>query len=1038
MTATQAAGEQTGERGVVGDRQLVGVQTFDLARLTTHALPLVPGTFVAVSGRGPKNDSNGSGKTSFLAAVSLLLADPQWRLETNGGKWVAGMLFKPDAAGVDAAQQYPPAAFGYVVGVFARHADHFSAEAGLVAPLTVWVRIAATTPYVEARWDEGLHVADGATDLERVSQADLIWAGLPSANRSSARRMAQQVYGNAPRCLSYLDTPLRKHIPSLLSQQLTEMAPEDIGESLIALAGLADPIEREEKQRGELADQQRRLALAEAGNITIRADEDTDLAAVIARDEARKRLAAGERMWRLHFAKGYLDVLVQDDEHAQWVRDSEEAATDAAREAEAARSRLSELRQRSDLTEAANVAEGIWADAQDRLRDAERARAGAADQLAELAAEHAGLLPARDGWSGATVEQAEATLEQARDDRSQTGAHLRSAEEARDAAEDNVRRTREGRDGEAGRAIDALAAARIPIQAIAVLDAVELDLSARAEWEPRLWPHRHAVAVAPNDEQPALEVLASLPGAELIVADGSLGGAPTWLPDGVRSAQPLEGFLRRLAQRHPHLPAPDRAGDPALGRAVLGGFPTEIAGRVARLARAEAQLALAEHQLAQAKSRDDLARLQIQSAEADLAVARAAQRLDEIDQEQAALRAQLPGLDAQLAVARAQEATTKEAWLAARDAAANHGLKIEAADANAKLLSTNAQQLQEKAAKARREREDLRLGYWRDGWGRPVDAARELLEAEPEQVRRLTARRLRGRAAEALRDALRAYGITGAEDDAPDDLAEVVRRREQLAEGFGGVGGDTVDFETLARPLRIRLDGAAETDRITASRVLSQRRTREASLEALRREVAERAGTLERLQDMIERLIEQHLARVAQAFNQLDLARGGHGATLRITSLRPDAPTSQWRWQTVPCWRRSPSGPMTPYREISHGAQVKVHAIQLVLAALLAGGESRGRVLVLDELGNSLGEVNKRDVLVMLKQVAEQQQATILGTCQDSVLETAAEVCGELLWFIHATDIDPYNQPTRVWAFDPDRARVELTADWIRAGRGHV
>jgi hypothetical protein len=1038
MTATQAAREQTSERGVVGNRQLVGVQTFDLARLTTHALPLVPGTFIAVSGRGPKNDSNGSGKTSFLAAVSLLLADPQWRLETNGGKWVAGMLFKPDAAGVDAAQQYPAAAFGYVVGVFARHADHVAAaEAGLVAPLTVWVRIAATTPYVEARWDEGLHVADGASDLERVTQADLIWAGLPSLNRSSARRMAQQLYGNAPRCLSYLDTPLRKHIPSLLSQQLTEMTPEDIGESLIALAGLADPIEQEEKQRGELADQQRRLAIAEAGNITIRADEDTDLAAVTARDEARERLAAGERMWRLHFAKGYLYVLVQDEEHAQRVQDAEEAATDAARKAEAARTRLSVLRQRTDLNEAANAAEGTWAEAQERHRDAERARADAADQLAKLAAEHARLLPARDGWSGATVEQAEASLERARDHQSKTAAQLRTAEDARDAAEDNVRRTREGRDGEAGRAIDALATARDPIPAVAVLDAVEVDPSTRAEWEPRLWPHRHAVAVAPADEQPALQVLASLPGAELVVADGPLGSAPTWLPDGVLTAQPLAGFLQRLAQRHPHLPAPDRAGDPALGRAVLGGFPTEIAGRAARLARAEALLASAEHELAQARSRDDLARLRIQSAEADLAAARAAQRLDEIAQEQEALRARLPGLDAQLATAREQEATTKAAWLAARDAAANHDLKIEAADTKVKLLSGSTQQLQDKATKARREREDLRLGYWRDGWGRAVDAARELLNAEPEQVRRLTARRLRGRAAEALRDALRAYGITRA-DDAPDDLAEVVRRREQLAEGFGGVGGDTVDFDTLARPLRIRLDGAAETDRITASRVLSQRRTREASLEALRREVAERAGTLERLQDMIERLIEQHLARVGQAFDRLDLARGGHGATLRITSLRPDAPTSQWRWQTVPCWRRSPSGPMTPYREISHGAQVKVHAIQLVLAALLAGGESRGRVLVLDELGNSLGETNKRDVLAMLKQVAEQQQATILGTCQDSVLETAAEVCGELLWFIHASDIDPYNQPTRVWALDPDRARMELTADWIRAGRGHV
>jgi hypothetical protein len=40
--------------GIVGSRHLVTVQTFDIARLTTHAVPLVPGTFVAVSGQGPK------------------------------------------------------------------------------------------------------------------------------------------------------------------------------------------------------------------------------------------------------------------------------------------------------------------------------------------------------------------------------------------------------------------------------------------------------------------------------------------------------------------------------------------------------------------------------------------------------------------------------------------------------------------------------------------------------------------------------------------------------------------------------------------------------------------------------------------------------------------------------------------------------------------------------------------------------------------------------------------------------------------------
>ena len=104
--------------GLVGNRQLVALQTFDIARLTTNPVPIVPGTFVAVTGEGPKGDSNGSGKTSFLAAVSLLHGESQWRLETNGGQSAAGLLFKPAAAGVaDAA--YRPADHGYVVGVFA-------------------------------------------------------------------------------------------------------------------------------------------------------------------------------------------------------------------------------------------------------------------------------------------------------------------------------------------------------------------------------------------------------------------------------------------------------------------------------------------------------------------------------------------------------------------------------------------------------------------------------------------------------------------------------------------------------------------------------------------------------------------------------------------------------------------------------------------------------------------------------------------------------------------------------------------------------
>ena len=84
MSITSVVNATTTNLGLVGDRELVAVQTIDIARFTTHIAPIVPGSFVAVSGRGPKNDSNGSGKTSFQSVVTVLLGDPQWRFDING------------------------------------------------------------------------------------------------------------------------------------------------------------------------------------------------------------------------------------------------------------------------------------------------------------------------------------------------------------------------------------------------------------------------------------------------------------------------------------------------------------------------------------------------------------------------------------------------------------------------------------------------------------------------------------------------------------------------------------------------------------------------------------------------------------------------------------------------------------------------------------------------------------------------------------------------------------------------------------------
>lgn len=66
MTVETLPGIAAPQLGLIGRRQLICGQTFNIARLTSHPVALIPGKFIAVMGKGTK-DSNESGKTSFLS-----------------------------------------------------------------------------------------------------------------------------------------------------------------------------------------------------------------------------------------------------------------------------------------------------------------------------------------------------------------------------------------------------------------------------------------------------------------------------------------------------------------------------------------------------------------------------------------------------------------------------------------------------------------------------------------------------------------------------------------------------------------------------------------------------------------------------------------------------------------------------------------------------------------------------------------------------------------------------------------------------------
>ncbi|MEU0966506.1 hypothetical protein ABZ357_14240 [Streptomyces sp. NPDC005917] len=1017
-------------RGVVGKRHLAAMQTFDIARLTTHAVALIPKTFVAVSGVGPKEDSNGSGKTSFLIAVTLLLGDPQWRFESTFGRDASGILFRPEAAGVDSAWEMAPATHGYVVGVFAGEGEDLADDA-----LTVWVRVGTSAPYIQANWTEGVYVADAATDAERAVQADELWKGLSPSRLLSAPRMAEELYGNAPRCLSYLDTSLRPAVPSLLDQQLTAMKPASIGEALIGLSGMTHLVEEESDRRGAALKHARELEEVRKQHALEDAENQVVMRGVQARAAARAALEEARQVWQRFVATSCL-VAVRDDRKLAADLSGKQAEADRTQELVAQRrARLGELKAATGLADKSAVAHQRWMDARQVTEGFRTDRTSAATELAGVRQRLTVLRPKASLWRGTSLPDTEKALVEVQE---RVYGARRLADSARSAVDEARRRVEEverGRGGGAGRSL-AVLDERGMTGAVGLMDQLQLGEAVRAVWEPRLWPWRDAVVVDAAEAESARVALQGVPGAQVIAADDPAGETRQW-PAGISGRVRVIGFLRTLEERMTSLVDPLAAYDPALSTAVVGGFEAPVAGRAARLALAKAEVEECERVCA--KAWKDLAGVQgeCELAEMERDAAAAAHEHAGLREREKALGRAIAEADCKITEAVGVEDDLEKLHQQAVIALATHTHQVSAAqEAVKRQAEIHAAQLKE-IAQLERARSQVACPAWLSLWGGSAEDAADLLGVDATTMSLPRPGRLRREVEESLRIAYEQYGLP---DDVANDAVEDLRRASELRAEFAQDEAGAIPrigLDDLAGPLRIRLAGYVERDTVAATQIAARQAEWETQLADLEKEAATSARTLETLQDMIERHIDGLLHQISDSFYQLDRQRGGYGAKLEVESVRPEG-ARPWRWEVTPCWKRSARGDYVSYQTNANGAQVKVFAIQLVLAALLADDEPRGRVLILDELGNSLGEVNRKDMLAALREVARQRELSILGTCQDSVLVDAADVCDELLWFTHASSSDAYNQPTAFWGYDPQGQRVELTLDWLTAGRAHV
>ncbi|HEX3750395.1 MAG TPA: chromosome partitioning protein ParA [Streptosporangiaceae bacterium] len=1010
---------------VVGGRVLTGIQLINISRLSAHPVPMVSGGLVTVAGQGPK-DSNGAGKSSFIAGISLLSGDEQWRW-SSGAPDAAELLFTAEIAAADG--RWGNADHGYVIGAFTEHGAA-TPEALAASALTVWLRINRKAPYIDLRWAHELYVPAAASDADRVAAADGMWAELPRRNGRHdvhANRLGEVLYGRHVRCVSFLSTSVRASATAnLLAQPLNELSPARIFDAIAALTGVDREMETERASRTtehtRREEEQRARADLELWEAETRIIE----AGIAQRAQARAAIERAGALWQGRCAR-----LVVDGEHelagigteiSRLAADWDDRAGQVAK----LREQLRELQNDDAFQGYCTAAERRWKEMSERDRALEVEERTTVRDIEDKTRQRTTLLEqarAADGRDAARAAQEEAAantrLEEALQACGARQHELNDAETALDGAE-------QGDDLAAGQ-LQRLRAAGLT--AVPLLDSVVLTVGQRATWEPRLYPYREAVVVAHADAPKARDLLTDLPGSTVVLADpqpAKQAKAPAGLPGSRADDLPLAGFLASLAERAGD---PAEATDTAARVWVAGGFASPLTGHAARVEKAEARVAAATGRLHEAEEAVRQARSQLAVARGRIAAASAAQQAERIWQDVSGLRDSLGDL-------AAQRDELEPAVRTARQEHAGMLAAVQTRSQQADRLRADAGRLEDLQQHNATTRADLvtrqgaiDLQARLTAFGGTVDEARAHLVVLPGDQGRWSEQEWTTTSCAELDEVLtRCFPRGTPEDEIPREIAGL-RADVRWSRGLAGPGGA---FPVLHRSLRTYLAQTEQEDEYQRQRISRQRAERSADLEAARKGLTEARQAAAAHRASVAEGIKAKLKKVAAQFDRLDTEYGGYGATLDFPEPEPPAePDKPWRWTVTPKWRRAEGQRMAPYNLRGNTAQMDEKAVKLVCAAALAGGTDRPLLLVLDELGRNLGKQHRTEAVALFERIGRDRNITVIGALQDDMERYAIDASGLYVKLRRTSDASPYNSAPIVTGHDDNQARLALLRDWL-------
>jgi chromosome segregation protein len=1012
--------------GIVGNRVLVGAQMVDISRLSTHPVPLISQGLITVAGQGP-TDSNGAGKSSFIAGLSLLHADDQWKL-ASGAAGAAELLFTAELAAQES--RYANADHGYLIGVFADPAAGTPGELRSSA-LSVWLRINRKAPYIDLRWRDGLHVPYGESEADRTARVDELWQALPMSNGRTdfhASRLSAVLFGGRARCVSFLSTSVRSSpTPNLLAQPLNELSPGRIFDAIANLTGLDGELAAEAALRSKEHGHRAEVQQAERDLAAWEQEVSVVEAGIARRLAARALLGDAQDRWHSRCARHFVDGLERAEEIRALLTELDHDAKRLTEELSGVNASIAALSDDAEFERRFAEAKRHRDELQSRDKSLDTALQVAASQIETLTGRQRELTGQARATDGRSLETAERELAEARAAVEEAAGERGAARAAEKQARARLAAAESGQDLAAAQ-LAVLAGAGIP--AAALLDVIELGPDQRAVWEPRLALYRDAAVVHRDQAGPASRHLAGLPGSLLVLAAGppEKSRPGDGLPASTDARFDLTGFLTAIGQRA------GEAVDEQAGVILVGGFAEPLTGRAGRILAARQAHVESAERLSAAEGFVESVRKNLNRAEARLQAAAAARQAAEIQQQIDELRKRNAGREQEREALEPLLVSAENAYASALGGKQAREERISnLRGERGRLRNSLEKKAQEKDALTA-GRDALNLMARQAAWGDSDSAARSYLLS--------------------LGEAEAGRGTAHWDEDACQLLADATRRcfpdgtpAEEMPEEIRVLLVDQrwlrASLETrvplvpaLLRALRTHLNVTGEHDVYQQEQIAAQRTARTADLAAARTGLAEAEQTCQAHRASLALGIKATLRQVAEKFDELDQAYGGYGAGLDFPEPGPPTePDRPWQWTVAPKWRRAEGQRLGSYNLKANTAQIDEKAAKLVCAAALAAGGDRPLLLILDELGRNLGKQHRREAVALFERIGRDRNITVVGALQDDMERYALESSGEYIKLRRSSDAIAYNEPPVIAGDETNRARVELLRGWLSSFR---